>query len=220
MSKSILSAAALIVLSGSAVAVASPANFSDGFESVTTSMNTTPPGWTSVNGTVDTIAQGNGFGLSCFSGSPKGCIDLDGSSNLAGVFTTINTFDLEAGKTYQLSAEISGNQRNSGTDGLQFGFTSDLSNPLANIVQSAQINSIAADSPFTLYTLLFTPTSNVTAHAFFYNLLGGDNQGLILDAPSLKAVPLPAAAWLLLSGLVALGAVARRRRIAPEASAA
>jgi PEP-CTERM motif len=47
--------------------------------------------------------------------------------------------------------------------------------------------------------------------SIFFAALGGDNIGPILDNVSLTAVPLPAAAWLLLSGLAGLGFVGRRK---------
>jgi len=47
--------------------------------------------------------------------------------------------------------------------------------------------------------------------SIFFETGGGDNVGPILDDVSLTAVPLPAAAWLLLSGLVGFGALGRRK---------
>jgi len=44
-----------------------------------------------------------------------------------------------------------------------------------------------------------------------FEAAGGDNIGPLLDNVSLTAVPLPAAAWLLLSGLVGFAALGRRK---------
>jgi len=167
--------------------------------------NTPPTGWTQVDGTVDSIKSGD-FGITCFGGS-GGCVDLDGSTSQAGYLLTSGAFNLVAGQTYRLSAEVSGNQRGAVADNLELGFfnSSDL------VLASKTIKGIASGSPFTLYSVLFTPTANVTATIFFDDVLGNNNQGPILDNVRLAAVPLPAAAWLMLSGLVALGAIARRR---------
>ncbi len=214
MQKMILGAAALVGLSlsaASAFAIAVPKSY--GFNGVATSLNTTPAGWTSIGGTVDTIQKGNQYGITCYNDS-KGCVDLDGSTGNAGVFTTTGTFALKQNQTYSLSAQISGNQRDAGPDSLLFGFTTKLANPLSHIVagQSKEVDNIQADSSFALYELVFKASANESVHAFFYNLFGGDNRGLVIDNVSIKAVPLPAAAWLFLSGLIALGAIARRNR--------
>lgn len=202
-------AAALLVLGFSAhEASALTIPYFDDFNSITASqLNTAPTGWTTVFGTVDSIHNGD-FGITCFGGS-GGCVDLDGSTNQAGPLITSGTFNLAAGHTYRLSGEISGNQRGAVANNLIFGFSTTSNVPLA----AQMILGIASSSPFTLYSVLFTPTTAVTAEVFFYDILGTDNQGPILDNVSVTdtAVPLPAAAWLMLSGLAALGAVARRR---------
>jgi len=51
-----------------------------------------------------------------------------------------------------------------------------------------------------MYDLVITGTAT--------GILGGQYVGTV----AASAVPLPAAAWLLLSGLVGIGAMARRRR--------
>ena len=205
-------AVALLVLGVSAheaSALTIPIPYFDDFDSITTSqLNTAPTGWTTVFGTVDSIKSGDSYGITCFGGS-GGCVDLDGSTNVAGPLITSGTFNLAAGHTYRLSAEISGNQRGAVPNNLIFGFANTFNVPLA----AQTILGIASTSSFTLYSVLFTPTTAVSVEVFFYDILGTDNQGPILDDVSVTdtAVPLPAAAWLMLSGLAALGAVARRR---------
>jgi hypothetical protein len=80
------------------------------------------------------------------------------------------------------------------------------------VLASKTVNAISSCSPFTLYTVLFKPATNVVAKLFFNDVLGNNNVGPIVDDVRVTAVPLPAAAWLLLSGLVGIGAMARRRR--------
>jgi len=200
-------AAALLVLGFSAhqaSAVTIPYFYN--FNTITTSqLNTAPAGWTAVNGTVDSIKSGT-HGITCFGGS-GGCVDLSGSTDQAGYLITSRTFNLVAGQTYLLSAEISGNQHGDDATKVIFGF----SNTSNLVLASKTIKGIASSSPFTLYSVLFTPTTAVTAEVFFHDASGDDDQGPILDDVRVAAVPLPAAAWLMLSGLAALGAVARRR---------
>ena len=163
--------------------------------------------WAVASGTVDLVANGD-WGIGCYGGSGK-CIDLDGSTNDSGVMATVasSTFTLVAGQTYQLSARISGNQRGGNPDGVIFGFRTG-STPLL----TETIEDLASTSSFALYTLVFTPATTITtAQIFFSNMGGYDSIGPILDNVSLTAVPVPAAAWLMLSGLIGLGAVARRR---------
>jgi len=72
------------------------------------------------------------------------------------------------------------------------------------------------DSPFTLYTLLYTPSVNQAVSIFFNNYLGSDWVGPVIDNVSLvnlTAVPLPASVWLMLSGMLVLMLMARRQSL-------
>jgi hypothetical protein len=108
-----------------------------------------------------------------------------------------------------LSAEVSGNQRGASADNLEFGFLKGTN--LTGALKDVTVSGIVSGSAFTLYTLFYTPSTNVNARVFFYDVNGDNDQGPILDNVKIAAVPLPAAAWLMLSGLAALAAVARRR---------
>jgi hypothetical protein len=185
--------------------------YHDGFNGIPPGepLNIAPPGWISNNGNVDWV-NNHAYGITCFKNS-KGCVDLDGSSGVAGLFQNATPFKLLGGHTYELSAEISGNQRGGNPDSFEFGFLKGKTSTLAGVLKSATVTGITSGSLYTLYTLFFTPSSNISAKAFFYDTTGGDNIGPVLDEVRVTSVPLPAAAWLMLSGLAALGAVARRR---------
>ena len=216
MNKNVIrSLAATLLVAGAAIVPAHAATimFTDDFSSITTTATPgSPLNWTTINGTVDSIKSGDWF-LTCVGGA-GGCVDLDGSSNNAGTMYTNETFDLVAGTTYQLTAYVSGNQLGSrypdrGPDSLLFGFLS--AGVAVDQPNSTKfIATILAGDPFTQVLLEFTPTENVTASIFF-ETGGGDNVGPILDNVRLTAVPLPAAAWLLLSGLVGFAALGRRK---------
>ena len=219
-------ACAAAVLMASVDASAATIPFSDTFDayagagdgpSAQSDLNWTGGGtWAVASGTVDLVANGD-WGIGCYGGTGK-CIDLDGSTNDSGVMATVasNTFTLEAGRTYQLSARISGNQRGGNPDGVIFGFRTG-STPLL----TETIEDLASTSTFALYTLVFTPATTIaTAQIFFSNMGGYDSIGPILDNASLTAVPVPAAAWLMLSGLIGLGAVSRRRVAGASVAAA
>lgn len=156
------------------------------------------------DGTVDILESGGTFGLSCVTGSA--CVDLDGSSNNSGLFSSIS-LSFTAGVNYVFNAALSGNQRNTGTDTGTYGITG---------IFSASY-SIAGDAGYSDFTNTFSVGTDTTGSVFFEND-GGDNVGAILDRVSITGdtttsgiapVPLPASALLLLG---ALGGIAGMRR--------
>ena len=193
----------------SAPAYATSIPFADDFSTIASSqLNTAPTNWTVSSGSVDSIFKTNSFGISCYNGS-NGCVDLDGSGAGGGTLLVTSPFTLVAGQTYQIDAVLSGNQRGGLNDTVTFGFKD---SSLTTLKDNGGV-SLAPTDPFALFTLLYTPGVTQLASLFFQND-GSDGLGAILGKVSVKnisAVPLPASAWLLLSGLAALVVVSRRR---------
>ena len=188
----------------SAPAYATSIPFADDFSTIaSTQLNTAPTNWNVSSGSVDSIYKTNTYGISCYNGS-NGCVDLDGSTNAAGTMLLTSAFTLDAGKTYEIDAVLSGNQRGGLKDTVTFGFKD---SSLTTLKDNGGV-SLAPGDPFALFTVIYTPSVTQLASLFFQND-GGDNVGAILG--SVKVVPLPASAWLLLSGLAALVVVSRRR---------
>ncbi len=196
--------------------------FQDGFNSETGVGGYTPSGstsrlsitgltsWDVTDGTIDLLVSGE-HQTACFGGSGK-CIDLDGSSNNAGVMTLNNAISLAAGD-YQLSYKLSG------TAGA---FTQTAAgnpnNVLAEVLGvGSQIEqtteNIAQGASFTTYFLNFNLSSAADIQIQFaeFGSNTDDNFGAILDDVQLSSVPVPAAVWLLGSALVGLAGFKRKR---------
>jgi hypothetical protein len=195
--KKILIGAALLSASAAQAATV----YADNFDTDTLALNALSfnGGWSVSGGTVDVIGAGGIFDLAPGNGR---YIDLDGSSNNAGIFA--NAVSVVSGQTYTLSFDLAGNQRGAGPDTVEVNFGS-----------VSQVYTRNAGDAFTTYTLSYTATSTGKAGFSFIDS-GNDNQGALLDrvavASAAAPVPEPASYGMLLGGLGLLGAVARSRR--------
>ena len=134
-------------------------------------------------GSVDLIANGY-FSGSCPGGS---CVNLHGSSNLAGILTSKQMFDPG---NYIVQFELSDNPSSSSKDAVEV--------TLGNRIF---FESPASTTGFITFSIPMTITS--PAPLTFRNI-SGDNIGAILDNVQVSSVPIPAAIWLLGSGFIGL----------------
>lgn len=187
--------------------------FSDDFDSdsATTELNFDEfLNWDVSDGDVDYVRNG-AYGLACH-GNSGACVDMDGTSNAAGVLTSKAAFSFIAGTEYTLSFWISGNQRPGGSEDLEYG--------IAGTSFTGELTGLLSEAPWTLYTLTFTPTAAFSGNIFFWNSNGGDQEGPLLDDVLLAfddeqppvGTPEPGSLGLLALGLLGLGLIASRKR--------
>ncbi len=199
-------AATALLLAG-VVAEAAEVPFSDPFDNLAN--------WTVADGTVDLVNNGD-FGLQC-SGGAGSCVDMDGTAPPGGTpqaGTLVSTpFSLLPGK-YQLSFDVSGNQRGAPSDTMNV----TVGDPSTTLTTLTVIRESGVAFPGSVI-LPFDVNSPIDATITFAHL-GGDNIGMLLDNVSLTqiaAVPVPAAAVLFLSALGCLSAFRRRRGVVENA---
>jgi hypothetical protein len=189
------------------LAQATPVPYTDTFNSDTPGLGMTagalaPAGWSISNGgSVDIIANGT-YGITC-RGMTGNCIDLDGTTGKSGKLLSPG-FSLTGGQTYTAQFVLSGNDRIKQTDVVAVDFGTSVAS-----------FSVKENTGFLVDSVTFTPATTGT---YFLSFLdnSSDNVGAILDNVKVFSgvVPLPAAAWLLLSGLAGMGLMARRRSAA------
>jgi len=179
----------------------------------TAGTNTVGGTWTVTNtGTVD-IVNTPDYGITC-AGASGACIDLNGTNgnNGTGPGQLQLAMNLAANTTYTATFDLSGNQRNFGTDNVLVTAGSG-----GTVTSSLTVGPLAPSDPFTTQTLTFTTGGTAgTYDLVFLDTNTADNNGNIgalLDNVTVNSVPLPAAAWLLLSGLAGMGLMARRRLV-------
>lgn len=174
--------------------------FYDNFDNgAGTTSNQAPAGWTASNGTVDIIAHGF-LSLPCLGGAGE-CVDLDGSSNDAGVLTSNTVFNLTAGNTYVLTYYLAGNNRGFPADRVTVSFGGESVG-----------HTLSSAVPYTQFSLTVSPLVNLTNQAIVFDHQGGDNVGILLDDVMLEEVPEPSTLVLFGTAFGVLLGMMRRRQ--------
>ncbi len=201
-----IAAAAAFSLAGGAQA----AVFSDNFDGYTAGAPASlSPNWTVTEGSVDVIPVGP---LYTWYGTGQ-YVDLNGSNGDATAGRIETTVNLLAGKTYNLSFNYGYNVNSGFNESMNFGITG----AYAGLLSSLDFGSVAPPVMNSFGTTFTVGVSGAYTLFFADGQAGSpfndddDQGGPILDNVSLTSVPLPAGAPLLLAGLVALGALRRRR---------
>ncbi|GAA3894588.1 hypothetical protein GCM10022276_12160 [Sphingomonas limnosediminicola] len=215
MTKYLLAASALSLCSTPVWAAESIVN--GGFEAPvvnSTCCNTVPPdllvGWTAtpnVNVVVGTYASTNGN----LAAEGNQYLDLVGQGGTGSISQTFGTL---AGTVYNLSFVYSHNLFNPAVTSASASFSVD--GLIGGISHSTGTN---ANLDWQSYFGSFTATGS-SATLNFTNLTGGVNEGILLDAVSVQAVPEPATWAMMLFGFGAIGFQMRRRKSATLAQLA
>lgn len=201
----------IILAAVACAAIAAPASaaiFTDDFESYALGLNQTnfAPNWTVTNGTVDLVGGPGFFDELCDTGK---CVDLDGSTSDAGVFTSLS-LNLIGGQTYTASYDLAASRRGGPANVLTVNFGTN------SFVYGLVSGGSPATDPFKTFSLNFTPGSTGT-YQLSFSTSGNDNVGPLLDNVNVAtaAVPEPATWAMMITGFGGVGALVRRRRTAP-----
>lgn len=185
-------------------------------------------GLTVTNGTVDLVKSGD-FGITCAGGSGA-CVDLDGSTNDAGLVSS-NSYAFNSGERVSLSLLFSGNQRNApppDSFSMRFNFGGPVSGSfgiMSSFFGNTNFGSFTNQTSLTLTVSNIQPNFAMTDLTFFFDPTNGgstsfalqdggnDNIGVVIDNLSLSvgAVPEPATWAMMIAGFALVGAGARRR---------
>jgi choice-of-anchor C domain-containing protein len=155
-------------------------------------------GWNVGGTSVDIVRGGNWYNPG--DGGSQG-VDLAGTPGPGSVYQLVNT---AVGTSYRLSFFASSNadQGNSMNGSLLLYWGGSLRATL----------STPAPGTWTEYTFTLDGLGANTRLEFASNNSSNINQGALIDMVSLHAVPIPAAVWLLGSGLVGLAVLKRRAK--------
>lgn len=203
MKKSFALAVALML--GAVVPASSATVFSEEFAyGANTVLNATDPlfggNWNVTGGTVDYLAEGSGFGGLCL-GFP-GCVDLDGSTNMAGKFSTTMVF---GPGIYNLRFQVAGSNR---------GTTETVTITLGGLSFDVTLGSGDVAFHGSFGTVFQNIVVGAGGSVLSFQNHGGDNVGIILKSvfvDQVAAVPVPAAGGMLVAGLGGLAALRRRK---------
>jgi hypothetical protein len=133
--------------------------------------------------------------------------ELDGNQENSTIFQSVN---VTAGTPYHFEFYYSPRPlQGSNADLLFWSVSGSGVNVSGNI--NAPYGSYLSHPVWSLVSIDFTPTADGDLQILFAENGPADGFGMLLDSVSLNAVPLPAAAWLLGTGLLGLVLVRRRR---------
>lgn len=172
--------------------------------------------WSSIAGTGIEIQNGRALGVDTFHGDQY--VELDSDSRKGGISspntnsTMLTELDFMPGQQYEISFAYRPRTNQGGDDnGIQL-FAGDYDGTeLVSEMILASVSETLMDQPgWTMVSVVFTAMADT--NAFGFRAFGKDNSlGGFIDAVSVSAVPVPAAALLFGSGLAAFGAARRKR---------
>ena len=158
--------------------------------------------WVISQGSVDLLAHGDFGPIDCADFAGK-CVDLDGTSNGAGVMTSVD-IALDAGR-YKFEMLLAGVSANFGQSQSAAPNAVDIS--ISGIFATTELRN--QGDPFVQFVREFEVNAPTVVNIVIANN-GGDNFGAILDNVSVTPIPVSAGLWLFVGSVLYL---ARNRKL-------